>query len=322
MIEAVLEQFKKSRILIIGDVMLDKYIEGHAHRISPEAPVPVIAVATERYVPGGAANVANNIVCLGGHAIIIGLIGKDIAGDTLRKMLKDLQIDVTGLVQDPDYRTIEKIRIIAQRQQVVRVDYEGKYHNGFDELCRAIERKMDDTDLIIISDYHKGVINEKIMEFIKKTATKRNIKIIVDPKPPHNIMYKNVHLVTPNLKEAEELSGIRYTDEESVRLIGEKMQKTLNTSVIITRGEHGMDIFEKGVKRTNIPTDANQVFDVSGAGDTVMAALSLCIASKLSLRESATIANYAAGIVVAKHGTATVTPDELRKRFYQVNMRI
>lgn len=321
MIEDILEQFKKSRVLIIGDVMLDKYIEGNASRLSPEAPVPVIAVATERYVPGGAANVANNIVSLEGNTSIVGLIGTDIAGSQLKKVLNDLNIDISGLVEDSQYRTIEKIRIIAQRQQIARVDYEGKYHNGFDDLCTSIMKKMGSTDVVIVSDYNKGVINEKMMEFIRNAAAAYELPVIVDPKPPHTAIYKNTHLITPNLKEAEELSGIKYTDELSITEMGEKILSDLNTSVIITRGELGMNIFEKGKEGVYIPTDASQVFDVSGAGDTVIATLGLCTAIQLPLQESAMIANYAAGIVVAKHGTATVTPNELKKRYYEKRTR-
>jgi D-beta-D-heptose 7-phosphate kinase/D-beta-D-heptose 1-phosphate adenosyltransferase len=322
MIEEILEQFKKSRVLIIGDVMLDKYIEGNANRLSPEAPVPVIAVAEERYVPGGAANVANNIVSLQGNASIVGLIGQDVAGSQLKELLQNLNIDISGLVEDPDFRTIEKIRIIAQRQQIARVDYEGSKHNGFTSLCESIVQKMSNADVVIVSDYNKGVINEKLMDFVRSTAAAYELPVIVDPKPPHTLIYKDTHLITPNLKEAEELTGIKYSDEHSIAAMGDKILHELNSSVIITRGELGMNIFEKGKNGVYIPTDASQVFDVSGAGDTVIATLGLCTATHLTLEESARIANYAAGIVVAKHGTATVSPEELTKRYYEKRLQL
>ena len=212
-----------------------------------------------------------------------------------------------------------KVRILAQAQQLIRLDYEKNPHDGLERMCAAINERMPYIDAIIISDYNKGVITERLMTHVKEAARKRHTPIIVDPKPPHGNLYRDVSLVTPNLKEAEQLSSIAYTDDASVQRMGRAIARRLHTDVIITRGEHGMDVFERGKPSVNIPTTASQVYDVSGAGDTVIATLGVNISKGLSLRLSAVLANYAAGIVVEKLGTATVTPYELNQRVQQTN---
>jgi rfaE bifunctional protein kinase chain/domain len=303
----ILKSFKGKTILVIGDIMLDKYIWGNVERISPEAPVQVVKVEKENYVPGGAANVANNIVALDGKAIIVGIVGNDQAAKLLLEELKKRNIKTEGIFIDDKKPTIQKVRVIAYKQQLLRIDYEKSEYveeNIENKIVQLVKEKIDEIDAIIISDYAKGVITKKLIEEIKKIDGK---KIIVDPKPKHLNFYEGVSLVTPNLKEAKEM-----TNKEDIKDIGNELLRRLKAPVLITRGEKGMSLFEKE-DTTNIPTLAKEVYDVSGAGDTVVATLSLALASGATLKEAATIANHAAGVVVGKIGTATATKEEIGK---------
>lgn len=301
-----LKQFERKRILIIGDIMLDKYIIGSVERISPEAPVQVVHVKQEYSVLGGAANVANNISALGGKASLIGMIGDDDAGKTLVELCRKKDISFYPAIIE-DAQTIQKIRVLSQNQQLIRMDYEDGEIDAQEELTRKIRKNIGDADIIIMSDYAKGVVSKGLMNYIKKASKSFSKKIIVDPKPVNSNLYKKSYLITPNAKEAAEMYGKKI----SISRMGQRLSREMSSNILITRGEEGMSLFEIREKPVNIPTRAKQVYDVSGAGDTVVATMALCIASGLDLKTSSEMANYAAGIVVGKVGTATTTREEI-----------
>jgi len=323
----IIKRFSGVKVLVIGDIMLDKYIIGAAERISPEAPIPVIRVAEEKNTLGGASNVANNIASLGGKAYVAGYIGDDESGRILQKELQKRDIDCSGIMTGKN-PTIQKIRIVAGQQQLVRIDYEKtgenrRYHGEYgtaieNELCKVLESLIPRIDIIIVSDYAKGCINNTIMDCLRNNSKRHNKPILIDPKPSNKQLYKDCFLIKPNQKETEELSGMipATGSEEEVIYAGKKIMEEFSSNVLLTRGSNGMTLFEKGRNEYfTIPTKAREVYDVSGAGDTVMAALALSIGCGASLVESAEIANHAAGIVVGKVGTATLTKDELIASF-------
>ena len=313
----IVDQFKNKNILVIGDVMLDKYIWGEVSRISPEAPVQVVNVIKESYAPGGAANVANNIVSLGAQAFMVGIVGNDTTRDKLINELEKKSIDVSGLINDKNKRTIQKVRVIGRNQQLLRFDYEKKGYVDSEtenKIFDFISKKINDIDAIIISDYAKGVITKNLMEKLIRLCKEKNKIIVVDPKPKHKEFYKNATLITPNHTEAYQMSG--FLDEPSdtdVEKIGKQLLEDLNSTVLITKGEKGMSLFEKNGKVTSIPTFAKEVYDIIGAGDTSVATVALALASGSSFEEAAIIANHAAGITVGKVGTSTVSIDELKE---------
>jgi len=311
----ILRAFKKKKILIIGDLILDKYIWGKVNRISPEAPVPVVEVSNEEFLLGGAANVAHNIVSLGGHATVIGVAGKDTSGKTIVRMLEETGVHCGGIFLSSRPTTV-KTRIIAHNQQVVRFDREEKEKLGRKVLQQMLEYTCSSVrahDAVIVSDYKKGVIcPELVKEMLKHTKAKK-IFIAVDPKIGHFPWYKHTSLITPNVIEASIASGIEIKDEKTLIRAGRALLKKLSCdAVLITRGEHGMSLFRKD-KVIHIPTAARHVYDVTGAGDTVIAAFTLSHAAGALLEEAAVIANHAAGIVVSEVGTAVATLDKLRK---------
>jgi len=312
---------KDKTISVIGDLILDRYIIGKVRRISPEAPVPVVEVTNEKKSFGGAANVANNISSAGGKVRLISIVGNDKSGETLFSMLKEKKlIDTSYIIVDEKQKTTEKIRIIAEHQQVVRVDREIKYtynSNTLKKIKELIEKSAKETDAFLLSDYGKGILSKEIIEYSIKTANRFNIPIFVDPKIEHFSSYKYITSMTPNVNEA--FSGMRSIPsyrQEDVEMMGKKIVQKLNLkSLIITQSENGMtvfDNFEKKLKITHIPTKAKEVFDVTGAGDTVISILALSYSITKDILISAIIANYAAGIVVSKLGTATVSIDELK----------
>ncbi len=311
-----LERFKEKKIIVIGDIMLDKYIWGSVDRISPEAPVPVVKAIKEDYVPGGAANVANNIAALGAKSFMVGITGDDAARSILVSELKKRGIDTNGVSQDKDKPTTQKIRVIGQKQQLLRIDYEkvDYLNNEFEnKTIKFISDLIDDIDAIIVSDYAKGVITKTLMANIVELCRKKNKIVIIDPKPRHLDYYKGATLMTPNMKEAQEMFNITYEADGGIDEIGKYLLKKIDAPVLITRGEQGMSLYEKDGKITNIPTKAKEVYDVTGAGDTVVATLTLSLASGANMTESAAIANYAAGIVVGKIGTSTTNVEELKR---------
>ncbi len=313
-----IQKFPKSKILVIGDVMVDKFIYGTVSRISPEAPVPVVEITKETYLPGGAGNVSNNISSLGAKVFLVGIVGDDEEGYRLIDHLKSLQINTEGIFVDQDRPTTIKTRVIAHHQQVVRFDKEKRISPKQKTLLQIldyIQENISNVDAVIISDYGKGVIQSVILKKIISLARRFNKPITVDPKVEHFLKYRKVTSLTPNLQEAT--LGMRLTHKigtkEEIEELGLKILKRLDSeSVIITLGEKGMAIFEKGKKPVHIPTRAKEVFDVTGAGDTVISVLTLGLSVGAPLIISAEIANYAAGIVVGKLGTATVSIEELR----------
>jgi D-beta-D-heptose 7-phosphate kinase/D-beta-D-heptose 1-phosphate adenosyltransferase len=323
-----ISSFKKQTVLVVGDTMVDKFVWGSIKRISPEAPVPVLEVTMETEVPGGAANVASNITALGGRVFIVTVIGEDTQGRSLVNMFSKRGISSDYLIFDSCRSTIVKTRIIAASQQVLRVDKEVRgFFGRFIELkiMESIEELIPKVDAVIISDYGKGVLSFKILKKAISLAKKYRIPITVDPKIDCFKKYRRVTLITPNEKEAIEGMSARdvKTDEDIVAL-GKKILKSLcSSSVLITRGEKGMILFQSSNKITNIPTRAKEVYDVTGAGDTVISAMTLALAAKADFISAAEIANFAAGVVVGKLGTATVNIQELRKAimdFYALNI--
>ena len=310
----LIEQFKNKKILVIGDVMLDKYIWGEVSRISPEAPVQIVNVIKESYAPGGAANVANNIVALSAQTFMAGIVGNDTTKDKLIQELKKRNIEVSGLIDDKNKRTIQKVRVIGRNQQLLRFDYEKKDYVDIEtetNIFDFISKNIDDIDAVIVSDYAKGVITKHLMKKIIELCKEKNKIIVVDPKPKHKEFYKNATLITPNNTEAQQMTN--FEEDANVEKIGRQLLTELNSNILITKGEKGMSLFEKNGKITNIPTFAKEVYDIIGAGDTSVATVALALASGSSFEEAAMIANHAAGITVGKVGTSTVSIDELKK---------
>lgn len=317
----LLSSFKHKRILVVGDIILDRYIFGKVSRISPEAPVPVVEVMQESYRLGGAMNVANNIVSLGGQATIVGFIGKDYESELLIAQCNKAGISTSGVIRTSRPTTV-KTRIIAHTQQVVRVDREetSPFSKGnYQKLYDIFDKSALDYDAVIVSDYKKGVVTRDVIKKII-SAFKDNI-ISVDPKIGNFHCYKGVTVVTPNKKEASRGSGVEIVDEKTLIKAGRILLEKLKTkAVLITRGGEGMSLFYKnstGKQETvihHIKSVAKKVYDVTGAGDTVISVLTLAYAAGASLDESAVIANCAAGIVVEELGTSTVTIELLESR--------
>lgn len=307
------------KILILGDLILDRYIWGTVKRISPEAPVPIVEFNSESLRLGGAGNVLNNILGLGGKASLCCVIGSDEAGRWLRDEVKAKECGLEGFIVEENRPTTEKTRIIAHQQQVVRLDQEEKHAIGKeteDRIIRFVLEHLPQVDCLAISDYAKGVITESILEAVLSAGLKYGKPIVVDPKVNHFPLYKQVTLVTPNHLEAGQVTGIDISDDPSLHRAGEKILNMLAcNAVLITRGEHGMSLFEKNGAITHIPTEAKAVFDVTGAGDTVLSTVSLALAAGLSLSDAATIANIAAGIVVGIVGTAAIQKERLGEAY-------
>jgi len=308
-------RFKNARILIIGDLMLDVFIRGKVKRISPEAPVPVVEVVSESTHLGGGANVVKNICSLGGNVSVCGVVGSDYAGKQVIKELKKLNADTSGVIIDRKRPTTIKTRIIAHHQQVVRFDRESRNDlddHYADRISDFLYKNFKKFQVVTISDYGKGVISKRLFQNIVPLFKKKEFHIVVDPKPKNYRIYNHISVLTPNTQEAGEMVGFELETESDFSKAGRKIIREMNSeAVLITRSEHGMTLVTQKRERYDIPTVAKEVFDVTGAGDTVVALLSLGLASGLNMLESATIANYAAGIVVGKLGTASVTPEEL-----------
>lgn len=317
-LDRLLMEMAGKRVMIVGDVMLDHYTFGTVSRISPEAPVPVVEVIDEQYLLGGAGNVARNIVALGGQATMVGLIGDDRDGDVLGALLAESSVNC-ALVHDNQRRTTRKTRIIAQNQQIVRVDRE--HTAPLDEsvvgaLLEIIAKHGQEHDIVIVSDYGKGVITRLIMDALRslKGLGGSRPRILVDPKPQNYDLYHEVDILTPNAKEAGEGAGIACSGPEGPAKVGQALFKRLRCKdLLITLGAQGMALFEGPDKASQIPTFARKVFDVTGAGDTVIATLALALAAGATLLDAAVLANHAAGIVVGQVGAATPTVEGLQK---------
>ena len=312
----ILEQFRNKKILVVGDIMLDKYIWGDVSRISPEAPVQVVHVQRETYAPGGASNVASNISALNGKAFMVGIVGNDESNNILLNELKKIGVDTDGILTDNDKPTTQKVRIVGKSQQLLRVDYEKKEHihkNIEHSIIALLEKQIKNIDAIVISDYAKGVITTEVCTRLVEAAKAHKKIVVVDPKPKHMNLYSNVTLITPNSNEASEMTNIEDGSDETVLEIGNKLLKFLNSNVLITRGEKGKSLFELNGKIKNIPAKAKEVYSLIGAGDTVAATIALALSCGAELEESAILANIAAGIKVGKIGTASVSIEEIRK---------
>ncbi|MEK6633153.1 MAG: D-glycero-beta-D-manno-heptose-7-phosphate kinase, partial [Nitrospirota bacterium] len=305
----------QASLLVIGDLILDHYVMGRVSRISPEAPVPVVHVESETLRLGGAANVFNNILALGGKADLCGVIGADESGRLLLKELGKSRSGRGGVIIDHDRPTTRKSRVIAHNQQIVRYDMEGRQElKGTlqKRLLRYVESRIRELSCIVVSDYAKGVVSAALMTELTRMAALRKIPIIVDPKVEHFSYYKGVTVMTPNHLEATQAAGLHGDDDQTINQAGALIRQRLGCqSVLITRGEKGMSLYEGEGTSWHLPTQARQVYDVTGAGDTVIGTLALALATGASMREAATLANHAAGIVVGMVGTATVSPKQL-----------
>jgi D-glycero-beta-D-manno-heptose-7-phosphate kinase len=325
-LKEILSRAKGKRLLVIGDLMLDEFVWGKVGRISPEAPVPVVEVTGESFYPGGAANVARNLREFIGSVAVVGMFGSDRGGRQLRGLLADQKIDTKSAVEDTDFPTIVKTRIIARNQQVVRVDREqlrSPNPTQIATIVRNVRRHLPKSDAIIFEDYGKGFLAPELVRRICDDAIAAGKIVTGDPNPHHPIEWKSVTAVKPNRYEAFLAAGLPSTDQASMPMqdkpllkAGEILLEKWQTKLLlITLGEQGMMLFERGKNPHHIPTKARQVFDVSGAGDTAIALFTLALCCEATPVEAAEIANHGSAVVVGKIGTATVTPEELTASF-------
>ena len=317
----LLDRFPRGKILVVGDIMVDEYIWGGVSRISPEAPVPIVEVEHEYIRLGGAANVVANVRALGGQADLVGVVGGDAMAERLVHEVEQIGVKSDGMVVDRSRKTTLKTRVVAGPQHVVRFDRESTDDLG-DEIRGRIEELIRDrlasVDALIISDYGKGVIGGRLLQEILPLARARGVMIVVDPKVNHFDMYRNVNVLTPNHWEAATAWGRPMRSEAEVVEAGRHLVNTLRVqAVLVTRGEKGMSLFEADGRVSHIPAVAKEVYDVTGAGDTVVGAMGLALCSKATMVEAAHIANHAAGVVVGKRGTATVSLAELQRAWAQ-----
>lgn len=325
-VKHLLTAARRARILVVGDVMLDHFIWGNVNRISPEAPVPVVDFKRESFMPGGAANVARNLSALGAAPELFAVVGHDDAATRLRKLLREQHVGCDGLVTHSSRPTSIKTRIVAHQQQVVRLDRETRSHldtKTANKLLGAIEPRLEGAAAVIVGDYGKGVVTQTLLDALKERCHQRGIWLSLDPKPVHHLSLTGFSLITPNRKEAFELSSLLddtrdanpLRDLNLIRTAGRLLNDISPALLLITLGEQGMLLCRRGEKPIHIPTVAQEVFDVSGAGDTVIASFTLAIAAGASPHEAAAFSNHAAGVVVGKVGTATVGPEELLASF-------
>lgn len=307
-------KFKNKRILVVGDLMLDHYIWGKVTRISPEAPIPVIEAEKEETKPGGAANVVLNLISLGAKVYCAGVTGKDPEAKKLFSYLNSRGVDTEAVVPDASRPTTIKTRVIAHHQQVVRIDKEKKLPLSpaiLKKMHNCVKKIMPKIDAVIFSDYNKGMITRQTVEDIIEMAKGRIIA--VDPKPRNICVFNGITIMTPNKKEASEATNIAIDSAEALSHAGMELLSMINAkAILITRGEEGMSLFEHG-EESSIPTVAKEVYDVTGAGDTVVSVVTLALAAGAGFKEAAVMANVAAGIVVAEMGVATVTPKQFAK---------
>lgn len=315
----LLSAFPNARVAILGDIMLDRYVWGDVNRISQEAPVPIVEVKRESVRFGAAANVADNIASLGASAALLGVVGDDEPGRRLLSMLGERGVDTENVVVCAGRPTTTKMRIIAHSQQVVRADSEVTSdidEETGDRLAERLRALLSESDVLVVSDYGKGVVTGATISAAVSTAHDLGKMVCVDPKESHFASYVGVTAITPNQKEAGEAVGEKITDEESLHRVGWELSRRLQAEcVIITRGEQGMSLFMSDGRLEHLPTVAREVFDVTGAGDTVVSALAVALAAGADMVEAATIANHAAGLVIREVGTASVTADEIERSF-------
>jgi D-beta-D-heptose 7-phosphate kinase/D-beta-D-heptose 1-phosphate adenosyltransferase len=314
-LRAIIDQLKGSRVLVIGDLMLDEYLRGEVMRISPEAPVPVLEVRTHETRLGGAANAAANIQALGGTTYLVGVVGVDETAKTLAAALAQHGI-INTAIPDPDRPTSKKTRLVAQQQQIVRVDQEKRHPIAgavLERMKHAITSRMKDAQAVVLSDYAKGVITPEIARHAVEEAKKAGLPIIVDPKQRDFAIYRGATVITPNLHELEAAAphagGIEAFDVE--RAAAALMPLLEGTALLVTRSADGMSLYRTGEAAFHVPAIAREVFDVTGAGDTVVATIALALAARVSFEQAIELASVAAAISVSKRGTSTVSPAEL-----------
>ncbi len=311
----LLAAFQGKRVLVLGDVMLDEYIWGEVTRISPEAPVPVVEARRHTFVPGGATNVVNNIQALGGKAMVVGVVGEDEMGRRLIGTLSEVGVDVSGLIADPERPTTVKTRVIAHSQQVVRIDRESR-----DEIGKAISRKLVNhlaaivptVDAVLVSDYDKGVVCRSVVGPLLELANRSNRLVTANPKPHNILLLRGCGVVSVNQPEAEGVARMRISDEESLLKAGRAVLRELGCrALLITRGAKGISIFQEDGLVSHLPAAEIEVYDVAGAGDTVISATTLAMAAGAGVVEATALGNLAAGAVVRKVGVATTTCEEI-----------
>jgi D-glycero-beta-D-manno-heptose-7-phosphate kinase len=316
----------QTRILVIGDVMLDQFLWGKVSRISPEAPVPVVEFERESFMPGGAANVARNLAALEVRVELFGVVGHDAPAGQIMELLAAQRVDCRGVILETMRHTSTKTRIVAHQQQLVRVDRESRHDlkpSTIQRLLALLEKRIRQADAVIVGDYGKGVVTQTMLDGLKTLCHARGVWLSLDPKPVHRLQLQGLSLITPNRKEAFELAGLsddtRHPDplrDAALMQAAESLLAKLQPALLlITLGEHGMLLCQRRQKPFHIPTVAQEVFDVSGAGDTVIATFTLAIAAGATPVEAAVFSNHAAGLVVGKVGTATVQPAELLPSF-------
>ena len=319
-LNAWLERFSHIRVLVIGDLMLDRYIWGQVERISPEAPVPVVRVTRESVHAGGAGNVVANVRALGGHVAVCGIIGKDPDGQKLLQELTTIGTDISDVIVWKEATTISKTRIIAHSQhrsqhQVVRLDREQSYNlDGRirQRMRTLLQQHLDNYQVVIVSDYGKGMADAELLSFLSARRECQRFVYLIDPKRHNFAHYRGASLVKPNKEEAGLAAGIEIRDEADLRHAGDRLLDLWQTeAVLVSQGAEGMSLFKKHGRAQHFPTTAREVFDVTGAGDTVLATCALALGAGATLEEATILANHAAGIVVGKVGTATVSPTEL-----------
>jgi len=312
-----IDKFSSCRILVVGDVIMDEFLWGRVERISPEAPVPVVQVEEESLVLGGAGNVVNNIISLGGQALLCGVVGDDAMGRELVHMLEKMNSPSHGLVVEDRRPTTIKTRVVAHSQQVVRVDREESEpvtEASIERIITTVKEQTGSIDAIVVSDYGKGVVTRSLMDGLRSLGQDGQPILAVDPTVRNLALYKDVTLITPNNYEAQQMSGIHIEDDQSLRRAGAQLLEELGCqTVLITQGDKGMTLVEGNGETTQIPTVARKVFDVSGAGDTVIAAFTLALVADLKPNEAALLSNLAAGIVVGEVGTAAVAASRLKE---------
>ena len=311
----ICRRIEGAEVAVIGDLMLDRYIWGQVDRISPEAPVPVVNVEETNVRLGGAANVAWNMASIGARVRLCGLLGRDTAGRDLKRYLEEKKIATDLLVTSSGRMTTEKIRIVAHNQQVVRADFEEGGEIGgriLTKLSSSVRRAIDGCGAVVVSDYGKGVVSSAVMDIVRAGASKEKIPILVDPKEGHFSLYRGAYMVTPNKKEAGGFYNRRIRTERDLEEVGTSLLEDLEAeAVLVTRGEEGMTLFSRRRAPRHFPTRASEVYDVTGAGDTVIGVLAAALAAGASVDQSIELANTAAGIVIRELGTAVVTPDEI-----------
>ncbi|HTV72982.1 MAG TPA: D-glycero-beta-D-manno-heptose-7-phosphate kinase [Candidatus Acidoferrales bacterium] len=307
---ALFERMHARRVLVVGDVMLDEWVWGQVSRISPEAPVPVVAVHDHSFTLGGAGNVANNLRAIGAHVGFAAAVGDDSEGRRVCRLLDEIEVDRSAVITVSDRPTTRKTRIVAHNQQVVRADWESTTPLGASDRARmaaAVERAAAQYDAVILSDYGKGLFSRDIVDAARAARV-----VTADPKPANNALFTGLTCVAPNAQEAASASGIKIVDDASLERAGARLLEQLGCRyVVITRGERGMALFGSHGERMLVPAVARTVFDVSGAGDTVIAVLTLALAAEAPIELALQLANFAGGAVVEKLGTATASPQEI-----------